>query len=379
MPQQSSVPLATAERSTVVELRRQVDHFSEDSITRHLLDAIPTHLAILNRQRQIVYANRSLLQLAGVEEECLIHGQRPGEVLGCAHATESEGGCGTAEACTTCGSVLAILTSLAGKRENRECCLVRRIDSRTEVLNLMVFATPFEFQQERYTVFAINDISHEKRRRTLEQLFFHDVLNMAGSVKGFSELLQQDYSDDKKAIYPRIHEAAGRIIEEIEAQRTLTAAESRELQVRPAKVSSRMLIEEVAENYRRHDVARGRSIDVDEAADNVIFTSDHTLLGRVLGNMIKNALEACKQDETVTIGCRLLPEKVEFWVRNAAAMPREAQVQVFRRSFSTKGRDRGLGTYSMKLLSEYLQGEVSFTSSEEEGTIFRACYPLEPV
>jgi len=42
-------------------------------------------------------------------------------------------------------------------------------------------------------------------------------------------------------------------------------------------------------------------------------------------------------------------------------------MQVFNRSFSIKGGDRGLGTYSIKLLSErYLNGEVGFTS--EEGT-----------
>ena len=59
-------------------------------------------------------------------------------------------------------------------------------------------------------------------------------------------------------------------------------------------------------------------------------------------------------------------------------MLREVQLQVFQRSFSTKGTDRGLGTYSMKLLSErYLHGSVSFTSTPEEGTIFRARYPLQ--
>ncbi|MCP4426270.1 MAG: ATP-binding protein, partial [Chloroflexi bacterium] len=58
-------------------------------------------------------------------------------------------------------------------------------------------------------------------------------------------------------------------------------------------------------------------------------------------------------------------------------MPRDVQLQVFQRSFSTKGSGRGLGTYSMKLLSErYLDGRVSFQSSLAEGTIFIGMYPL---
>ena len=46
-------------------------------------------------------------------------------------------------------------------------------------------------------------------------------------------------------------------------------------------------------------------------------------------------------------------------------MPRQVQLQIFKRSFSTKGAARGLGTYSMRLLSErYLKGVVSFTGEK---------------
>ncbi|MBK8046925.1 MAG: hypothetical protein IPK16_07250 [Anaerolineales bacterium] len=54
----------------------------------------------------------------------------------------------------------------------------------------------------------------------------------------------------------------------------------------------------------------------------------------------------------------------------------DIQLQVFQRSFSTKGNGRGLGTYSMKLLTErYLQGEVGFVSTPESGTTFFARFP----
>jgi len=57
-------------------------------------------------------------------------------------------------------------------------------------------------------------------------------------------------------------------------------------------------------------------------------------------------------------------------------MPLEVQRQLFTRSFSTKGTGRGLGTYSIKLITEkYLQGTVSFVSNEEQGTVFTVRYP----
>jgi sensor histidine kinase regulating citrate/malate metabolism len=61
---------------------------------------------------------------------------------------------------------------------------------------------------------------------------------------------------------------------------------------------------------------------------------------------------------------------VEFQVRNQGTIPHVVRLQIFQRSFSTKGPARGLGTYSMKLFAEYLKGNVWFETSPEAGTTF---------
>jgi len=111
----------------------------------------------------------------------------------------------------------------------------------------------------------------------------------------------------------------------------------------------------------------------------VQLTSDRTLLKRILGNLVKNALEACPPRQTVTLGCELIAgQKIRFWVHNPTPMPREVQLQVFNRSFSTKGPGRGLGTYSVRLLTEkYLKGVAGFTSSPEQGTTFFVTFPQQ--
>ena len=64
-------------------------------------------------------------------------------------------------------------------------------------------------------------------------------------------------------------------------------------------------------------------------------------------------------------------------MHNPSVMPRDIQLQVFQRSFSTKGSGRGLGTYSVRLFTEkYLGGSISFRSAEGEGTTFRVTLPL---
>ena len=93
--------------------------------------------------------------------------------------------------------------------------------------------------------------------------------------------------------------------------------------------------------------------------------------------MIKNALEATHEEDEITIDCEIKTEHVTISVHNPACMTDSIQKQVFQRSFSTKGKGRGLGTYSMKLLSEkYLGGKVYFTSTQKNGTVFFLRLPL---
>ncbi len=93
--------------------------------------------------------------------------------------------------------------------------------------------------------------------------------------------------------------------------------------------------------------------------------------------MVKNALEATMPGNTISLQSERAGDSVRFSVHNPEVMTEDVRLQVFQRSFSTKGRERGLGTYSMRLFSErYLNGRVSFTSTEAEGTIFTAEYPL---
>ena len=304
-------------------------------------------------------------------------GWRPGEASGCLTLRTAEKGCGTGEACSCCGSLLATLNSLAGRKDVRECRISRGVGTRFEALELLVMATPLAYRDDAFTIFSLTDISNEKRRQALERLFFHDILNVVGSIRSFAELLQDFQLEDREAICKLIQTAAEQTIEEIEAQRVLSVAESRELQVTPAPIGSRLLLGQLVDVYQGHEIGRDRHLVLASDCPDVLFVSDRALLGRVLGNMIKNALEASSPGQTVTLGCHRLPQQIEFWVHNPAVIPHQAQLQIVQRSFSTKGQGRGLGTYGMKLLSEeYLQGEVAFTSVPEDGTVFRGRYPL---
>ncbi|HPA44830.1 MAG TPA: PAS domain-containing sensor histidine kinase [bacterium] len=372
----SSTHFAPAETASPEEVERQFRQFSGFSLLSLLLDAIPDIVLILNEQRQIVYSNKSLLDFLGLKERESLCGLRPGEAFQCAHRIETDSECGTTEFCTTCGAVRAILSSIHGKRDVQECRILR--NEHGEAMDLRVCATPFEMDGESFTFFTVTDISHEKRRAALERIFFHDILNTAGGLLGYLQTLG-DLSPDEWPEYRReLTDITNQILEEIKAQSELVTAESGDLAVRPTSIDTVYLLEDLVRLYEKHSVAADRSIRIDPSSQDLQFISDPQLLSRVLGNLIKNGLEACQKGETVTVGCEREDGVVYFQVHNPGYMERDTQLQVFHRSFSTKSKDRGLGTYSVRLLTErYLQGRVSFTSTQKEGTTFRVRLPLK--
>lgn len=365
---------APPERTPNYILLAQINKIESHSDITSVLHAIPEFVMILNKEREIVFANKSLLKYLAAEDDFLKRGFRPGEAINCQHAFENEAGCGTSEFCKTCGAVISILNSQSGQYEDVQECRIIQGDGCT-ALDLRVKSTRLSLEGEDFTVFTVADISNEKRRQALERIFFHDILNTAGGILGYTQILREAEPDELEIFSESIEELSNRLIEEIQAQKQLIAAEGGQLDIRPVKFSSARMVQETIELYKNHVVAEGKSLVPGEMTD-IEVVNDRSLLGRVLGNMVKNALEADPAGSVITVSCVEKEERIIFSVNNRSFMPSIVQLQIFNRSFSSKGKGRGLGTYSMKLLSEkYLQGKVYFESSSEKGTTFYAEYP----
>lgn len=378
MDSQRTTQFAPAERISPEQIAMEAPAVQAALELQPLLDAVPNVLLVLNRYRQVIYSNQALLNLLEIDDPSQIYGLRPGELMQCSHAYEQPGGCGTAEVCSTCGAVQAILLSLSGKSAVKECRITTISGT---ALDLRVWAKPMQVNGEPCTIFAIIDISDEKRRDILERIFLHDIHNTAALVMSYTDLMQDMESFSKaeqEQLKQQLHMIALNMIRDIDTHRILIAAEANRLTLTSAETDAETVLRDAKTGYSQYETDQHILIVVEPPPTPVRFTTDRSLVDRVIGNMLKNALEASTSGETVTL--RVIPdaEGVIFAVHNPLPMPRKVQLQVFQRSYSTKGAGRGLGTYSIKLLSEnYLQGKVWFESSEEAGTTFFAWYPFQ--
>jgi signal transduction histidine kinase len=374
--------LPDARRTDQDRLKRDIERASHNPVIDALLSAVDATLLVLNEQRQIVAFNS---QIASLTQPSQVLGARAGEALGCVNARVA-GGCGSAPACQTCGALGAVLACQQRGRFVEAEFLVRVEPSGGFEFNAR--ATPVIVDDSRFVVLSLRDISNEKRREALEQIFFHDVLNTITGLRGWTELLRCSPRPNPGTA-ERIELLSRHLEREIRDHRSLIQAENGTLAPKLEQLRVADVLADVEVVFGTHSVARNRRLE-QHVADELEVKSDPSLLLRVLVNMVRNALEATEPGGTVRVHCERVararsgvetnPQEVAalFSVRNEGVIPPEVQDQIFKRSFSTKSQHgRGLGTYSMKLLGErYLGGKVSFVSNADSGTVFSLELPL---
>lgn len=368
-------PLPPSKRARAEELRAQADILGAIPPLERILNALPTMALVLNRERQVVLANQRLIEFAGATGIDDLCGFRPGEVLRCVHATEMPAGCGSTEHCTVCGALQAIVTAQFGVAQTQVCRVARRTERGEEPLELEISACPVEIGGNQFLIVCASDIGGQLRRESLENWIVPEAVELALEMEVLAATLSAPdmQPEGRRNVTARMAAASRGMATLMREHAELAAAESGDLVVSRRTVSALEILRDTARELEYHPFADRRRIRIE--AEDASVDTDPILARRVIEKLLLNALEATPPEGAVTASCAAA-ERVEFRIHNHGEMPREVQLQVFQRSFSTKGRGRGYGTYYAKLVAgRYLNGTVSFQSSEAEGTTFLVSLP----
>jgi signal transduction histidine kinase len=359
-----------------------ISEFEEiDSLdaVKEIINALPSVVLLLDLNRQIVYCNKSYFEEIGKLSTHQILGLKPGELLRCINV-QSGMECGTSNSCKVCGLVNAVNDSQSESTKIVRNAKFTALNHKGKNINIdfRITASPFYFEKATYTLVTINNNSRESRIKSLERIFIHDLYDKVSSLKFLLETIVDKVSHSKsneKVKHSKF--LSSEIVEEIDTYRAILDAEKGDLEISNEILNSYDVTWNAVSNISYHTVAHGKSIEVLEDTERINFESDTKVLGRILTNMLKNALEETQGGGTVKISCKRDGDNLIFWVHNEKEMSEEAKVHVFEHQFSTKGMHRGLGTYSMRLLGEeYLGGDVNFDSNKEQGTTFYFSLPV---
>ncbi|RYG55973.1 ATP-binding protein, partial [bacterium] len=116
-----------------------------------------------------------------------------------------------------------------------------------------------------------------------------------------------------------------------------------------------------------------------------IFPSDPEKLGRLLGNLLGNAIKFAPQAGIVTLGAAFSPDQthIRFWVRdNGVGIPAEAFERIFEKFGQADNRlgegqtSSGLGLAFCKMIAEAHGGRIWVESQPGQGSLFTTELPL---
>jgi K+-sensing histidine kinase KdpD len=371
----------TVERTVFADIVNKNKFVSSYEIIMQMLESYPQIALILDQNRQIVAANENAMKFLEVTNLEKVLGKRLGEALNCIHAFEMKAGCGTSIFCTECGAA----KSIKDAKDNDssflyECRVTAKKNNVIIALDLRVKTTPLILDNHKFLLVYAEDIQSEKRKSSLERVFFHDVLNTAGVINNIAEILSDVDSEEDRNIYlEMLKNSAQQLINEISFQRMIISAENQQLNAEFKMHNVNSILESAYLLYSKHQKAEGKIFTVDYLDNDLFIETDKMILVRSLGNLIKNALEATKDGDKVRLYAEIKSDWVNFNIWNEGVIPEDVQLQIFQRSFSTKAKEgRGIGTYSVKLFIEnFLKGKVYFNSSPNEQTCFTISLPTK--
>ncbi|HEX8985573.1 MAG TPA: ATP-binding protein [Bryobacteraceae bacterium] len=372
MPNSGNTPVSNG-RAGQAEIDAQAKLLEAVPAVARILDAVPAMLMILNRQRQVVLANNSLARFAGAEDPEELRGLRSGEIFGCIHASHAPDGCGSTEACTACGALKAMQSALIGRASTQHSRLVCITDRHEAQLELEVSASPLEIAGQAFTLVYLVDASDRTRRHWFERAVIPQALGLSTELEILTATIANPASDDalRSGCSPMLLAASRRLTSLLREIPEMAEAEAGGYACATVRVAAAELLTAAAGQTANDAAALGRRILFEPWDEDLAVDTDPMLARRILEKILLNALEATPVGGTVTLGCRNVEAGVELWIHNSGAIPRHTQLQIFQRSFSTKGPGRGYGTYFVKLMTERcLGGAVSFRSEAGEGTTF---------
>jgi signal transduction histidine kinase len=215
----------------------------------------------------------------------------------------------------------------------------------------------------------------------------HDVRSPLGAISMGAQVLLQDQSLPSKALKVglRIFNSSKRmdaIVRDLLDFSTSHLGDG--IPVDPMTVDLSEIVHGVVEEARTFHPDRRIDLLIEGDATGAW---DGDRMAQVFANLISNAIEHGKPDTAIKVAMRGLPEAVVYEVQNSAEAISPTRLRTMfdpvkrfairpaSERASARTQNLGLGLYVVKQIVLAHEGEVSVTSSEEEGVVFSARMP----
>ena len=276
-----------------------------------------------------------------------------------------------------------ILEAIAAARSGKETVTQVERDSPRRVLRIA--AKPLGASE---LLLAMQDLTPLRRVETVRRDFVanvsHELRTPLASLKAMVETLEGGAIGDRAAardFLSRIHQEVDGLSQLVNELLSLSRIESGEERLDAVAVSPYLLLTQSAARMGPLAERAGVTLAVEAADDLPAVRADPEQIGRVLTNLVHNALKFTPEGGTVTLGGEAGPAEVRLWVRDTGVgIDGDELERVFER-FYKADRARasggtGLGLAIAKHIVQAHGGTIAATSEGPgRGSTFTLALP----
>ena len=252
------------------------------------------------------------------------------------------------------------------------------------VSNLSVDASEMIVRDTPLRIIAMNDVHEELDEKENEswvrliRILTHEIMNSVAPITSISDSLLSEKEQipvSAREGIEVIRTTSRGLVRFVESYRQLTripAPNCRPFYLRPFLERMRMLA------LQGQVVQTAVVIDIDVAPADLLLYADEDLIGQVVLNLLKNALQALTEEKQGEI--RIEAREAESGAivvdvsDNGKGMPAEVAENVFVPFFTTKQDGSGIGLSLSRQIMRLHGGSLILKSTRPEGTVFRLTF-----
>jgi signal transduction histidine kinase len=281
-------------------------------------------------------------------------------------------------------SVAVFLAPLVFARQMyfRSRALAEQLSERNELLAGQTASLERLLEQEHASVAELRELNHMKGE--FVAVVSHELRTPVTALIGYAKTLRQpEFADDpvmRKEFLERMERQGDRLLLLVENLLTTSNLESDQLKVSVGRVLFEDLVREAVEGL----ATEADRVFPDVPTDLPVMHTDRQLLGRVVTNVLDNALKYSPDGSPVELGARAQDDEITFWVRDhGIGISVEQQLRIFERfyqadsSTTRRFRGAGLGLSMVRDLLSHLGGSIEVESELGSGSTFTVKMPVK--
>jgi len=204
----------------------------------------------------------------------------------------------------------------------------------------------------------------------------HEIKNPLTPMKLNVQLFERTINSDIPNFNEKVSKFTASMVEQIDILANIASAFSNFARMPSSKKTILDLSKTVEKSLFLYQSVNIEFIDTEES---IFINGDNKQMISVLNNIINNAVEASKENETTKIVVSLEKKNDLAMLKITdfgSGMPVDVQKKVFEPNFTTKNSGMGLGLAMVKQIITDLNGSIKFTSKKNVGTTFYLSIPI---